>query len=307
MNTLQQSESKLPSILTFASDYLQLTEQGINPTPFQSWLLYHFYYGSLWNDGSVPNGPAGYMEAPNGVNYSEDAWEGVRRILVLVLGRRSGKDFLMSIMALYEFFRLIHGEPYNTNSDGFKGNKVVAIISPNASSSSVIFSEIKSKLLMSNFYQSVKPKITAGSIVYTDAYGQETSIKCVTKEQAIGLPIHTVFFNEAAYHKNLESAYATVAPCTATFVNELNPGKVVFSSTPRDKSDFFYELFASPAPRKLSVQASTWVANPRHTEESLRTIERAMPEDKFRMEFGAEFVESDETEQITLRDRKSVV
>ena len=117
--TTDSSESSIPNIIDFcySKRYLYLPQQNIKLYPFQEIILKAFYRKQKGNEHVTLTKEELEMLKKNGQQmvidkyYSEDLF----RELVLVLGRRAGKDFLCSIMAAYEAMKLLEipgGCPY---------------------------------------------------------------------------------------------------------------------------------------------------------------------------------------------------
>ena len=73
--------------------------------------------------------------------------------------------------------------------------------------------------------------------------------------------------------------------------DKIYDGKIICLSTPRGKEGIFYDLYANhmDVSHRLICQAATWQVNPMQSKEALMAAFPSMPEEKFRMEFGAEF------------------
>ncbi|NJL70406.1 MAG: hypothetical protein HC888_01750 [Candidatus Competibacteraceae bacterium] len=68
-------------------------------------------------------------------------------------------------------------------------------------------------------------------------------------------------------------------------------GKIISISSPRGKEGILHKLYETSASNAnmLMCRAATWVVNTRHTELSLRAMEPTMSDEKFMMEYGAQF------------------
>jgi predicted DNA binding CopG/RHH family protein len=267
------------TIHNFYSEVLNLL-----PFPFQSWVLDVFYRKTEGNDDN------GQEELPEGVLYLNENSNAVCTQLNLCLGRRTGKDFLTMIISLYEFYKF-------KNS---RENYDITIVTTSMASASALMSLLRDRL----FHSCILTDKEKGIVVISDKSitFNNVSIRVVTpKTQIRGNKCNILIFNEFASMPYSEELFKSFSPTVSSYDNS----KILLISTPRKKGDFFYNQFYSNKPGSISIQAPTWVVNPKYSKESL--LDFNMSEDKFNMEFGAEFTESDETEQITLRLRSSLI
>ncbi len=248
----------------------------------------------------------------------------------LIWGRRSGKDFFASICALYEAYRVLSkGDPqaYYSLSPGTP--IVILIVSFSTDAAGVIKNEIVNMMQKSSLFSKMLIERRARTHGNTISFDTETMsgavcIKFISaqSESMLGLNVFSLLLLEPACYKHDLAARICEAMCPSMMafqrhmVSEKMPdhrqidGKLIVVGTPRGKSGFFWEFYAS-APytrQRLVLKASTWAVNPRYTREALRLSSPTMSEEEFNREYGAEFTSSDEaTEQVSLRLRVGLV
>ena len=166
--TFINAPSKIPDIITFceAPEWLGLPHHPTNPIilyPMQKIILKAFYRGSVGNedlrlvdeeiklceDIGLNNDDKGDLLGKyfSGEIFSE---------LVLVWGRRASKDFVVSLIALYEAMKLLEcpgGDPYTLYELSSSNTINVLTIANAKSQAHLAFREIKEKLLHSPYFQ----------------------------------------------------------------------------------------------------------------------------------------------------------
>jgi hypothetical protein len=165
---------KIPTILEFVdeAEYLGLPLSPTNPIilyPMQRLILKAFYRGSEGNEHlAFDQDELDYLRAC-GLDKADPAYSErgdvvgklsnntVFRELVLVWGRRSGKDFIVSIIALYEAMKLLEtpgGDPYRKYNIARGGNPITILtVATAAPQAALAFNEMKSKLLQSKYFR----------------------------------------------------------------------------------------------------------------------------------------------------------
>lgn len=335
------SKNYIPSIIEFCESekYLDFRRRKIELYPVQKLILRAFYRGSRGNT------------SPDSMNMTEEEIELCKKLnlngskngnilqkwnsnnlfleLLLVCGRRSGKDFLASIIALYECMRLLEtdgGNPYEYyNLDD--SNPIVILTIANAQDQAgQAFREIYGKVIKSPYFQDkiVKEGIGVSQINFLTPYDKETNKKL--KQDGLPLKIGSVqietghsnsaslvgkscfmiIFDEMAKYKQTNSAssgdqlWSNLTPTVRTYnvkrvINGVSEtqydGKIVCISTPEGEDGIFYDLYKNTdeVEHRIMFKLPTWEVNLRHTKEGLRKMEKDMTEDKFMREYGAEF------------------
>lgn len=187
MRDLRHAGSKsveVPDIITFVEheDFLGLGT-GPNPItlyPAQRIILKAFYRGSRGNENlELTEEEVEYCKKMGLDDSDPDKGRGdilskyktkqLFRELVLVWGRRSGKDFLVSIIALYEAMRLLEvpgGDPYKYYTLSGGADISILTIAASQAQAQIAFREIREKLLYSKYFSDkyVSEGITQGSI-----------------------------------------------------------------------------------------------------------------------------------------------
>ena len=172
---------KIPDIITFVEgkEWLGFPHHHSNPInlfPMQKIMLKTFYRGSIGNEDLKITDIELKILNEMGLNNDENGHvidkynEGTLfRELVLVWGRRSGKDFCVSIIALYEAMKLLEcegGDPYSVYGLSSATPINILTVANSKSQANIAFSEIREKLLNSEYFHDkyIKDGISAGSI-----------------------------------------------------------------------------------------------------------------------------------------------
>jgi len=251
-------EPYIPDIIEFCNseDYLGFPYQK-NPMklkPAQQLILKVFYRGSrgnehlqLTDEEIILCNDLGLINADRG-NVLKKYFDGdVFRELVLVWGRRSGKDYTMSIIALYEAMKLLEcpgGDPYAYYNIG-AGNPIHLLTVANSHAQAVVaFAEIQHKLFASKYFSDkyIKDGLTQESVrllTYRDKQdnahfasrnmGRATNGSIVIEvghsnsSTLLGKSIFVLMLDEVASYKNTggdaggERIYASLTPAIATY------------------------------------------------------------------------------------------
>lgn len=156
--------SYIPDIVEFCYDkkYLNLKGSGIRLYPMQEIMLKVFYRGSSGNENLILSEEEidllkkfelDNSEKGNVISkyYSGETF----RELVLVWGRRAGKDFVSSVIALYEAMRLLEclgGNPYAIYGIGSASPITILTVATASGQASIAFNEMKEKVLRSTYF-----------------------------------------------------------------------------------------------------------------------------------------------------------
>lgn len=251
----------VPSIIEFieSDKYLGLPHRkptSIDLYPFQRIMLKAFYAGSIGNHNIClseeeldlckqnnfedEDTSDVFIKKDNGTTKSE---------LVLVWGRRSGKDFIVSILACYEAAKLLEspeGDPYKLYNLGSGAPFTILTVANSSAQAQVLFNEIKDKIINSPYFAD---KIIASGILADQihlltpadkvknaelaARGLPTSpgsviIRCghSNSDSLAGISCYCLLLDEIGLYKQTggssggESIYRTLAPATATYVRK---------------------------------------------------------------------------------------
>ena len=234
--------------------------------------------------------------------------------LVLVLGRRSGKSFLVSAMALYELYRLISmGHPQARYGLMEFDEVVILNVARNEEQAKkAIFSKIKQTVLASPFFAPYIGKDTELEMRFYTEHDREENVR--RKEQNInlfagslvlrcgssnasglvGLTCWTIIMDEVAAMAgdNPESGvdyalYDDLKPSLATFGKD---GKMMLLSNPKGPLGLLYDLHENRQedPTTLVMRLPTWLTNPNIDKDWLDGQKKKDPQE-FQMQYGAEF------------------
>ena len=200
---------EIPDIITFIEheDWLGL---GVGPNPVKLYpgqriVLKAFYRGSRGNaDLHLTEEEIEWCKKYGLVDPDPDKGRGdiigkyesgeLFRELVLVWGRRSGKDFLVSLIALYEAMRLLEvpgGDPYQYYGLAAGAEISILTIAASQAQATIAFREIREKLRYSKYF----------SDKYKSEGLQAMSIRLQTKKDKID----NDFFKEKGLPEKLGS------------------------------------------------------------------------------------------------------
>jgi hypothetical protein len=235
--------------------------------------------------------------------------------LVLVLGRRAGKSMMVSIIALYEVYRLIM-MPNPQRHYGMIDGDIITVLNVALSleqALTAIFSKVKAYALGSPFMSSKIGHALVGELYFvTPADDTERKRR---EQQGIKVPMHgtiklvcghsnsksllggniiTCIIDEMAamVGKNEETStdyqlYTQIKPAGATFLPD---SKMLCISNPGEPQGQLYKLYRASFTddTKLMWQLPTWLSNVAVSYESL-TPDRNQDPAAFPMQYAAEF------------------
>lgn len=240
----------IPDIIEFiySKKYLGYTSRGIQLFPIQTIILKCFYRGQLGNENlKLTDEEIEILkrEHMDGVLEKYDSDE-IFRELVLVLGRRSGKDFLVGIIACYEAMRLLElpgGDP-NKYYGIAGGNPIYIVTVANSSDQAkVLFNEIKTNMLSSGYFGNKVGNfesekiflLTPKDIQHNKKAVQDVNSSAITKgsvcimsghsnsDSLLGKGFFAILFDEVASYKTSAGSsggdrlYAALGPGTVAF------------------------------------------------------------------------------------------
>ena len=265
-------ESYLPNIIEFceSSKYLNLSGQGINLYPVQKIILKTFYRGQKGNETlQLTDEDMQILQdykLDNVINKYNSEY--LFRELVLILGRRSGKDFITSLMALYEAMWLLEvpgGSPFSYYNIA-TGNPIhILTVATSAPQASILFKEIKTRIQFSPYFKSRIGKIESDRIYLLTPEDKDNNKKLIddgmdssvtpgnvvvlsghsNSEGLLGYRCFALLLDEVASFKTTTSAlsgdriYSALAPSTADF---RNPHKFSPDTNSKDYPDGLYVL-----------------------------------------------------------------
>jgi hypothetical protein len=234
--------------------------------------------------------------------------------LVLVLGRRSGKSFLVSAMALYELYRLISmGHPQaRYGLMEFDEIVLLNVARNEEQAKKAIFSKIKQTVLASPFFAPYIGKDTELEMRFYSDHDREENerrklkglnpfsgslvLRCGSSNASglVGLTCWVIIMDEVAAMAgdNPDSGvdyalYDDLKPSLATFGKD---GKMMMLSNPKGPIGLLYDLHENRQddPTTLVMRLPTWLTNPNIDTEWLEGQKKKDPTE-FTMQYGAEF------------------
>ena len=234
--------------------------------------------------------------------------------LVLVLGRRSGKSFLVSAIALYELYRLLSmGHPQSRYGLMEFDQIVLLNVARNEEQAkNAIFAKIKQTVLASPFFTPYIGKdtelemrfLTENDIKENDRriaqglnpFAGSLTLKCGSSSASglVGLTCWCIIMDEIAAmagdnpDSGLDYAlYDDLKPSLATFGKD---GKMMMLSNPKGPIGLLYDLYENRQEDSstLIMKLPTWLCNPTIGKDFLETEKKKNPTE-FQMQYGAEF------------------
>jgi len=181
LDLYKDEKRQIPDIITFIEDreWLGLSHHATNPIhlyPMQKIMLKAFYRGSIGNEDLQLTDIEIELIESSGLNEDDrgnflDKYNNreLFRELILVWGRRSGKDFCVSVIALYEAMKLLEcegGDPYSMYELSSANTINILTVANAKGQATIAFSEIREKMYYSEYFKDkyLNDGITAGAI-----------------------------------------------------------------------------------------------------------------------------------------------
>lgn len=241
-----QHEKIIPDIITFVEgeEWLGLSSYTSNPIylfPMQKIMLKAFYRGTLGNeDLKLTEEELNILEETglndnNNGNVIDKYNNGVLfRELVLVWGRRSGKDFVVSIIALYEAMKLLEcpgGDPYAMYELSSANTINILTVANSKPQANIAFSEIREKLFHSEYFKDkyLRDSVSAGAIYLLTPKDKQDNKSF--KEQ--GLPLKKGSIGIIVGHSNSDSLLGM--GCIVLILDEVASYKTTGGSSSGDR------------------------------------------------------------------------
>ena len=247
--------------------------------------------------------------------------------LVLVLGRRSGKSFLVSAIGLYELYRLISmGHPQaRYGLMEFDAIYLLNVAKNEEQAKNAIFAKLKQTVLASPYFQPYIGKDTELEMrFFTENDRKENErrenaglnlfsgslvLKCGSSSASglVGLTCWSVIMDEIAAMAgdNPDSGldydlYNDLKPSLATFGRD---GKMMMLSNPKGPIGLLYDLHENRQddPSTLVMRGPTWLVNPNIDRDFLDSEKKKNPTE-YQMQYGAEFGASSSDPMFTEDD-----
>lgn len=255
-------KKEIPDIIAFVEDreWLGLPYHPTNPLdlfPMQKIMLKVFYRGSIGNEDLELTQEEINLIEEYGLNEDDkgnflDKYNNQElfRELVLVWGRRSGKDFIVSIIALYEAMKLLEcegGDPYRMYELSSANTINILTIANSKGQANLAFSEIREKLFYSPYFQDkyIKDGISQGAIYLLTPQDKMNNKNFKEKglplkkgsigiivghsnsDSLLGMGCIVLILDEVASYKSTGSSssgdriYAALTPTTQTYVRRV--------------------------------------------------------------------------------------
>jgi hypothetical protein len=253
-----------------------------------------------------------------------------RKIMILSVGRRSGKTLISSCIAAYETYKLINkGDPQKYY--GFSPSSVVQLISvaTGKDQAGLLYNEVSGHFAKCSFFKRYTANHTMSyarfqtprDIEQFGSYdanpkaraGIKVTFHACNAKGLRGAGNIVIILDEVAHFieqggSSADEVYQAVAPSAATFTpkNEMglplhgketkSDGRIIMISSPLGKQGLFYKKFrqgmsgGEGSKNMLCVQAPTWEVNPTVSAEVFQEYYAEDPR-VFFTEFGAEFTD----------------
>lgn len=286
LDSNENSAPYIPDIIEFCNSkkYLDLPGKKILLYPMQTIILKCFYRGQPGNENVALTPEELQLMHDNKMQSVIDKYNSGHLFneLVLVLGRRGGKDFLVSMIALYEAMKLLEipgGCPFKYYGIDSSNPIFILTIATAADQAFLLFSEIQKKMQTSDYFRTkighmgsdriwlLTPEdrknnkelidaglanaVTKGSVVIMSGHSNSDSL--------LGKGYAALLFDEVASFKTTGAysgarMYEALGPGTLAFNklighdengNEIrrSDAKIVSISSPRSEEGILYSLY----------------------------------------------------------------
>lgn len=263
-------------------------------------------------------------------NIKEVSADHERRVMVLSIGRRSGKTTLSACIAAYETYKLIN-KGFPQRFYGLTPNSTIQLISvaTGKDQASLLYREVSGhfskcaffKRYMANHTMSYARFQTPQDIEQFGSYSDNQKARA-----SVNVTFHAcnakglrgagnivIILDEVAHFieqggSSADEVYQAVAPSAATFTPKdefgepvhggetKSDGRIIMISSPLGKQGLFYKKFRQGmkggrgSENMLCIQAPTWEVNPTVSAEVFQEYYAEDPR-IFRTEFGGEFTD----------------
>jgi len=187
--------------------------------------------------------------------------------------RQSGKTFLMENLAIYYALE--------------KSDANIMFVSPVDSQSKKVYKQILNFVIHLPYVKSYRIQAGTSEIAFTN--GSVILFRSAASTNSLrGYSLTHLLIDEASWID--EETYNTILAPTLLVRGK----KVIFGSTPRGKN-FFYKLFLmgkNPEEKHYKSFQTTYVENPYANIEFIEQQRRILPDDAFKQEYEAQFVDA---------------
>lgn len=245
-----------------------------------------------------------------------------RKELILVIGRRSGKSTLSSLIASYELYKLLRRGYPQAYYGMPPGSEIrVLCIANDKEQASIVYQEMSGYMDQVDYFKSSKAHDTQTYLKFRSESDREkfgdagkatiaaTFKSCIAKGLR-GRGVMCIILDEFAFFvdesnkSSAEAVYRALTPATKQFTPRdpsdrripIGPsdGRIISISSPDAKEGYFYKLYntalagGDAGKNMLMIQAPTWEVNTTLSEEDYE-VEYAKDPRSFDTEFGAQF------------------
>lgn len=276
---------KIPSIIEFVENKewlgMRYYANPITPYPTQRLLLKTFYRGSIGNEDLELDEQDLEIIESCGLNNEENGdvvskWKSnvEFRELVLVWGRRSGKGFLVSIIALYECMKLLEvtgGNPYSMYKLASAAPFTILTVANSSKQAQYVFKEIKDKVLQSTYFKERldEDHIHSDTLTFLTPHDRERNADLIKRglpsqpgsvvvhaghsnsESLVGLSCYCLLLDEIGLYKNTAGAssgdaiYNSLAPAVKTYIRDVevkdSQGNIIVDEKGKPKLDQVFD------------------------------------------------------------------
>jgi hypothetical protein len=323
-----KEDQSIVDIITFCNDakYLDLPTANFNIWVSQKVVLKCLYMGSMGNENVHLDEEEMKWLYDNGqknvIDWLADRDAGKRpeRIaeLVLVLGRRSSKTMLASIISAYEIYKLLKvgdGDPYKYYNIPYDKEIAVLNVATSRPQAGRLFADVKARIRNAPFFRGRIANTGADTIrIYTDVdlkkkedptinVPVEGSVLIVcghsNPDSLRGYQTVCLLFDEIAFYDESDKIsgtyfYTTLKASVGDFSSK-GAGLSILISSPGPKTGVFYKLWQESFEKAgmLSFKAATWQFNPTRKYDTDPELISARQFDlgRFEIEYGAEWPE----------------
>lgn len=328
--------NEIVDIITFCEDpqLLNLPANNFVLYPAQRIILKSFYMGSLGNETlKLEEEEWQWLYERQNIYETKILIEKIKRQertkgtpefirfqeLTLVLGRRSSKTAMTSIIAAYEAYKILtigDGDPHTYYGIPFDKKIAIINVATAKKQAAELWDEIKARIRNSPFFAGRIEGDVADEInLFTnrDLKKREESIGNLEIEGSVvmrcghsnpkslrGGAVVCLMFDELAFYDEGAKVsgkrfYEALQPSVAQFANK-GGGVIVEISSPGPKTGHFYTLYdlslQPESKHRISMRMPTWNFNPEYTEDNpVLKDAKSSDEASYMVEYGADWPE----------------